>query len=396
MSASSFSRLAWSNLAAQSAEQLVIAASAIAVVLLLGGGAGETGLIQAAQTLPFLLFAIPAGLLADRLSRRGVMIFAEALRVLSVVGILLLALGGLLNWPLLAVLGLLGACGTVAYSVAAPSLVPALVAPATLAAANSRIELGRTLAYAAGPAIGGALVGWIGVAPAFGFAAALSACAVVLLTGVAEPARAPRSASRPVQDLREGARFVFGHALLRPIFATQFVFNIAFFILLAAFVPYAIRSLGLSAAEVGIVLGGCGAGMVTGALISARVIAALPFGAVLAVGPLAGAAAALVMVATMALPSAWLAGAAFFLLGAGPIIWVISTTTLRQRVTPEHLLGRVSAINIMAYGARPIGALLGAGIGAFHSAELCLVIAAALFAVQAALILTSPAARLTT
>src|SRR5260370_27319479 len=78
-----FNRLAWSNLAAQSAEQVALAAAPIVAVLLLGAGEGQTGLLQTALTLPFVLFAIPAGLLADRLSRRWLMAGAEALRALA-------------------------------------------------------------------------------------------------------------------------------------------------------------------------------------------------------------------------------------------------------------------------------------------------------------------------
>jgi predicted MFS family arabinose efflux permease len=359
----SFNRLAWSNLAAQSAEQIAVAAAPIVTVLVLGGGAGETGLIQTALTLPFLFFAIPAGMLVDRMSRRSVMAYAEALRVISLIAILALAVLHLLTWPLLALLGLVGACGTVAYSVAAPSLVPALVPSRALAGANSRIELARTLAFAAGPALGGALVGWSGAALAFGLAAALSAWAVALLAGLDEPPRPPLPRRHPLDDIREGARFVFGHPLLRPVFVTQFVFNTAFFILLAVFVPYAIRSLGLSASAVGVILGTYGVGMVAGALVAGRIIRMLPFGVVVALGPIAGLAAALVMILTISIPSALLAGLSFFLLGVGPIVWVISTTTLRQVITPPDLLGRVSAINIMAYGARPIGAGIGALIG---------------------------------
>jgi MFS family permease len=91
---SGFIRLAWSNLAAQSAEQIGLAAAPIVAVLALGAGVGATGLLQTAQTLPFVLFAIPAGLLADRTSRRLVMTGAEALRMLSLVGILALAYVG--------------------------------------------------------------------------------------------------------------------------------------------------------------------------------------------------------------------------------------------------------------------------------------------------------------
>src|SRR3954469_25862526 len=164
-----FNRLAWSNLAAQSAEQIALAAAPIVAVLLLGAGEGQTGLLQTALTLPFVLFAIPAGLLADRISRRSLMAAAEALRAGALIIILALIWFGLLTLPLLALLGFVAVCGTVAFSVAAPSLVPSLVPPKSLPAANARIELARTIAFAGGPAIGGVLTGWVGAAPAFAF-----------------------------------------------------------------------------------------------------------------------------------------------------------------------------------------------------------------------------------
>jgi len=391
---SAFARLAWSNLAAQSAEQIALAATPIVAVVAFGAGAGETGILQTAQTLPFVLFAIPAGVLADRLSRRSVMASAEALRVVSLVTILALAAFGLLTWPALALLGFVGACGTVAYSVAAPSLVPSLVPPDALASANARVELARTVAFAAGPALAGALIGWIGGTPAFGLAAALSACAVVLLSGVNEPPRPPRPARHPVQDIREGARFLFRHPLLRPIFITQFIFNVALFVLLAVYVPYAVQHIGLSAAGVGLTLGAYGAGMVVGALAADRIMRVLRFGAVVAIGPIAGFIASVVMALTIWIPSPLLAGTSFFILGVGPIIWVISTTTLRQTVTPRDLLGRVSALGFVSYGARPIGAAIGAVIGGLYGAEACLLVACAGFLLQALVHQESPVVRL--
>jgi MFS family permease len=232
-----FNRLAWSNLAAQSAEQIGLAAAPIVAVLMLGAGAGATGLLQTAQTLPFLLMSIPAGVLADRMVRARLMTAAETLRVVSLVAVLLLAVFGGLSLPLLAILGFIGACGTVAYGVTAPALVPALVSTNALPVANGRIELARTTAFAAGPAVGGALVSWIGGGPAFGVAAALSLAAVVLLAGISEPPRSRRPSQHPLRELREGAAFVLGHPLLRPIFATQFIFNIAFFVIQAVYVP---------------------------------------------------------------------------------------------------------------------------------------------------------------
>jgi predicted MFS family arabinose efflux permease len=389
-----FNRLAWSNLAAQSAEQVALAAAPIVAVLLLGVGEGRTGALQTALTLPFILFAIPAGLLADRISRRALMAGAEALRAAALLAILALIGFGLLTLPLLALLGFMAVCGTVAYSVAAPALVPSLVPPELLPTANARIELARTVAFAAGPALGGVLVGWVGAAPAFGFAAALSVVAVVLLSGIYEPARAPAPRRHPLQEIREGAAFVLHHPLLRPVFVTQFIFNTASFLLLAVFVPYAVRHLGLSAAGVGATLGMYGVGMVAGALAGTRLMRRLAFGTVIGLGPVTGFVAAVVMALTAVIPSPVLAGLSFFLLGAGPILWVISTTTLRQSVTPPRLLGRVSAINIMSYGARPLGSALGAIVGGVYGAEACLYLAAAIFGAQALVILTSPAVTL--
>lgn len=389
-----FNRLAWSNLAAQSAEQTALAAAPIVAVLVLGAGEAATGLLQTALTLPFVLVAIPAGLLADRISRRVLMASAEALRAVALLCILASIWLGVVTLPLLAILGFVAVCGTVVYSVAAPALVPSLVPPHMLPSANARIELARTVAFASGPALGGVLVGWVGAAPAFGCAAALSIVAVVLLAGIYEPPRTSMQRRHPMQDIREGAAFVFHHSLLRPVFVTQFIFGTGWFVILAVFVPYAVRHLGLSAAGIGVTLAMYGVGMVIGALAATRLMRRLQFGTVIALGPITGFVAALVMALTTIIPSPPLAGLSFFLLGVGPILWVISTTTLRQAATPPRLLGRVSAINVLSYGARPVGAGLGALVGGFAGADACLYLAVVLFGWQAAVILLSPAVSL--
>ncbi len=141
-----FTQLAWSNLAAQSAEQLSLAATPMVAVLLLGAGPGEVGLLGTAQTLPFLLLSIPLGLLADRTSRRRLMLWSETLRLLAFLGLLTAVLAGQVSLAVLALLGMLGAVGTVGFSVAAPALTPALVARDQLAQANGRLELARSMA----------------------------------------------------------------------------------------------------------------------------------------------------------------------------------------------------------------------------------------------------------
>ncbi|MCJ0762292.1 MFS transporter [Variovorax terrae] len=385
-----FAFLAWSNLAAQSAEQLSLAAVPLVAVLVLGAGPGEIGLLAAVQTLPFLLMSIPLGLLADRSSRRRLMVAAEALRALSLVALLAAVLADRLSIAWLAVLGFAGAVGTVGFSVAAPALVPALVPREALAAANGRLELARSAAFAAGPALAGALVSWAGAPAAFVLAAVLSGSAVALLLRLSEPARPAASSRHPLHDIREGAAFVWRHPLLRPMMLTGIAWNIAWFVLQAAYVPYAVRALGLSAGQVGFTLAAYGAGMVAGALLASRVVAAIPFGRAIQLGPVVSVLAASTMVATLAVPSGWVAGLSFFLFGAGPIVWTITSTTLRQSVTPDAMLGRVSSVFLAANaGARPLGAALGGAIGASWGEPACLVVALAGFVLQAVLIVGS-------
>lgn len=386
-----FHRLGWSNLLAQSSEQLALAAAPLAAVLLLGAGPAEAGWLQTAQTLPFLLLSLPAGVLADRSSRRRLMTGAELLRATSLLAILVLLLAGGLNLPALAALGALGAVGTVVYSVAAPALLPALVPRPQLAAANRVLELARASAYAAGPALGGALVGWLGAPPTYALALALSLLAAAALAGLPDsaPAAAPRR--HVLAEVREGADFVLAHPLLRPILLTAVLFNTAWFVLQAVYVAYAVRRLGLDAAGVGLTLGLYGAGMVAGALLAPRLLAVMPFGRLVVVGPACGLLAALLVLATVAVPMPALAGLGLFLFGAGPVLWTIATTTLRQAVTPQPLLGRVSAMVMTAtFGARPLGAALGALLAGAGGAGAALALSALLFGAQLLVILASP------
>ncbi len=391
----SFKRLAWSNLAAQSAEQIGLAAAPIVAVLALNAHEGETGLLQTAQTLPFLLFSFLFGVLADRTSRRRLMATAEAVRAASLLAILALLLTNQLTLGLLAFLGFLGASGTVAYGVTAPSLVPALVPREGLSAANARLEVARTSAFIAGPAAAGAMISWLGAPFAFALAATLSMAAVLLFAGLIEPDRPALPPRHILHDLQEGAGFVFAHPLLRPILVSSILFNTSFFIMQAVYVPYAVHRLGLSASAIGITLAANGVGLVGGALLAPHVARHVKFGPFITVGPISGFAAAALMALTIWIPSGAIAGCSYFVMGIGPMLWIIGTATLRQTIVPPALLGRASAVSLMAtQGARPLGAAIGAALGGAFGAETCLVVSALGFLVQALIVLRSPLPRL--
>ncbi|RYF22601.1 MAG: MFS transporter [Comamonadaceae bacterium] len=386
----SIATLTGANLVAQSAEQLSLAAVPMVAVLLLNAGPGDIGLLAAVQTLPFLLLSLPLGLMVDRLPRRRLMMLAEVLRAASLLAMLAGVLTGQLSVGYLAVLGFVGAVGTVAFSVAAPALVPSLVPRAVLAQANGRLELARSAAFVGGPALGGALVAWAGASATFVLAAVMSLAAIALLWRLHEPPLAPRAPRHPLREVQDGALFVWRNPLLRPMLLTAVAWNVAWFVLQAAYVPYAMRVLGLGAEVVGLTLGAFGAGMVVGAVLAPRIVQALPFGRAIQTGPVVSVLAAAVMVCTLVVPNAWVAALSFFLFGAGPIVWTITSTTLRQSLTPADMLGRVGALFLTVNaGARPVGAALGGLIGERWGEAACLWVALAGFALQALLILRS-------
>ncbi|UXY15385.1 MFS transporter [Chitiniphilus purpureus] len=394
--ASPFVRLAASNLAAQSAQQIGLAAAPLVAVLALGSDVTGTGLLQVAQTLPFLLLAIPLGVLADRTARRWLMAAGELLRAVAFVAVVVLAATDALNLGLLALLAFVGTAGAVAYSVATPALIPALVPHGQLARANGQIELVRSLALTGGPALAGLLVGLTGAGVAFALAAGLSVLAALALAGLPEGHGAAAPRRDFYTELREGTRFALTQPLLRPLLATSVLFNIAYVALQTAYIPYAVRHLGLSGGSIGVTLAAYGAGMVLSAVAAPLVTRHWRAGLQLAAGPYAALFAIAAMLATLYWPAAWLAAACFFLLGAGAVLWTVAATTLRQAVTPAPLLGRVSSINTLAtYGARPLGAAFAAAIGMLGGDVACLVLAAICFAGQAVWVAVSPLPRLT-
>ena len=375
---------------AQSAEQLTLAAVPIVAVLLLQAGPGEIGIIAAVQSLPFLLFSIPLGLLADRMSRKRLMLMSEVLRVCALMVLIVAMLLERISVPLLACVGFLAAVGTVGFSVSAPSLVPALVGSQQLAQANGRLELARSMAFAGGPALAGALIAWMGASTSFVLSLMLSLAALGFLRQIQEPIRQAAPDRHPWLELKDGAHFVASSHLLRPILLTSIAWNISWFVLQAIYVPYAIRTLSMGSSEVGLTMACYGVGMIAGSLLASRIVSMMPFGQAILLGPFFSVAAACVMALTHWFPSVLVAGFAYFLFGFGPIIWTITSTTLRQTVTPNPMMGRVTAINIVAgTGARPLGALLGGFVGEMGSDLASLLVVVAGFSVQAILITLS-------
>jgi MFS family permease len=320
-----------------------------------------------ALTLPWLLFALQAGALADRLDRRRAMLFANAVRAALLAALVLsVAVGVDSIWALYGVAVCIGVAETI-YDTSAQSILPQIVARDQLSRANGRLYAAELTANQfVGPPLGGFLVA-AGAVMAFATPAGLWAAAVGALLLVRGPFRIQRDQRTTMRaDIAEGLRFLWRHRLLRTLAVMVGVCNFASNAAGAILVLYAVGSgspMGLSEPAYGLLLTAIALGSLFGTLIAERVERVLGRARSLAVGILGG-------VLTLGVPAVtadpFLIGAAFFVGGFTIVVWNVITVSLRQRITPDGLLGRVnSGYRLVAWGTMPLGAAAGGVLGEF-------------------------------
>jgi len=163
-----------------------------------------------------------------------------------------------------------------------------------------------------------------------------------------------------VSEIREGLGFLLGEPRLRALALCALTWNVSWFAMGAVLVLHAARSLGLSAAEIGLVFAVDGIGMVLGAIAAPAIERRIGLGRAIVLGPtLCALGVPLILLGTPATAIPLLA-AGRFLFGFGPMVFGVTQTSLRQSVTPIQLLGRVNAsLRWLTWGFRPLGALLG-------------------------------------
>ncbi len=390
---SSFSRLLAAGGAAHFADQLATAALPLTAVIVLGAGPGTVGTLVALQGLAWLLASLPAGVLVDRVPKGLLIALSQAVAGLAFAAATVAATAG--SGTALAAACFIGASGAVILVLTALALVPALVPPAALAAANARLELVRAVATLAAPVAVGLMADAVTPALGFALAAIASAAAALVAFGLRAPP-SPVPARAPLADaIREGARFALRHELLRGIALCAVFWNFAFFALLAVAVPFCLTRVGLDAKGTGLAQGGYGLGLILGAAAAAAIVRRFEPRVILVAGPaLSMAAPVLLFLAARGggLPAA---AAAFFFVGFGPMLWLICQTSIRQLVTPPDLIGRVAAtIQVAIYGVRPLGAFAGGWVGALFGLDAALVLVLAAFGLSLAVPLVSALGRL--
>ncbi len=377
------------------ADQMALATLPLTATLVLGAGPDLLGLLVAAQSASWLLVSLPAGAWIDRLPRRRMLIVALTLGLTaSLVAVAAAATGYVF---LLGLAAIAGASGTVVYVLTSVSLLPSLVAAGDLPRSNARLELARAVVSLAAPFVAGLLAQHL--SPTWGYAlAALGAClALACVLALPEGAAPAVGTERPslASAIRLGTSFVVRNELLRGISLCAIFWNFAFFALLAIWAPLALGPLGLDPAQMGLAQSTYGAGLILGALVAPVTTRRLPPLVTLIFGPAVSIVAALLFLAAPSGHGLALAAAGYFLVGFGPMLWLICQTTVRQLVTPSALMGRVNAtVQTAIYGVRPLGALAGGLVAAHAGLHAALLLIAVSFALSTLVIVLSSLARL--
>ncbi|MEV6905368.1 MFS transporter [Amycolatopsis sp. NPDC051071] len=317
--------------------------------------------LSATQFLPWLLFALPAGALLDRIDRRRAMIVANAARAV-VVGAMavLVAADGVTIWVVYVAALLIGTAETVADS-AANVLIPAVVGKGSLDSANSKLQaceiVGQT--FLGGP-IGSATFALFATFPfllnSVGFA--IAAVVLIGLAGSYRPRSTEQGAPADLRaELAEGLRWLKHHRLMLRLVVVAGLISLVSELAQAQLVLYAIEYLKLSEATFGLFALVGGVGGLLGAAVAPRLVKASSRRAVLITGTGCCGAA----FAGMGLTSSPVAGAGLFGLFAAAVVAVnIVLGTARHTLVPGELLGRVLGVwRTVVWGAIPVGALLG-------------------------------------
>jgi predicted MFS family arabinose efflux permease len=223
----------------------------------------------------------------------------------------------------------------------------------------------------------------------------LALAGLMLTAGFPKQEPPPRRDRAVLAEMKEGFAFVRGQPLLRGIVACALFWNSAFLALAAVFVPYALRKLAMDTGSVGLAQSAMGFGSLLAAFTAAWAMQRFPPRFLLFFGPASSTLAAAILYFAPDLGGFVSSVAVYFLLGFGPILWLVCQNTIRQLVTPKGLLGRVGAvIQLAIYGVRSIGALAGGWVAARYGLEAAIVMIIVLFALSTLTIPLSALGRL--
>ena len=324
--------------------------------------------IAAMAMLPWLLCAIPAGILIDRIDRRKALAMADAVRMLLAIALCVLsATNGLTIWWLYIVIFVYGAFETV-YDGATRAVVPSIVARVDLPRANSRIEAGELVvqSFLSGPLT--SLLFAVSVLIPLGVNALAFAVATVLALLLPKVASGRQHAALitapPVAWYRQfidGYRFIVKSRMLVTLWLVSTVGGLAFSFATASAVLFLLGPLRMPEAWFGVFMLSGAVGGIIGSIVTAPLKNRLNAGRAMALMLILSGSTLMLMGVW---PNVWVVGIAFAISSGSITVWNILVMSLRQSIIPGHLLGRVHGTwRTLLWGAMPLGSLLGGLVG---------------------------------
>ncbi|MCA1780637.1 MAG: MFS transporter [Dermatophilaceae bacterium] len=358
----------------------------------------QMGLLATAEMLAFLLIGLPAGAWVDRMRKKHVIIRGDLLRAALLLTLPAAWALDMLSMTQLYVVVFLVGCITVFFDVANQSYLPEIVASDQISEGNAKLSASQQTARVAGPTVAAWLLRVIGAPWAVGVTALFMALSALFVSRVRTPSARPNPALREplAQEIRAGLAFVVRHPLLVRIVACTGLSNFANAITTTLFVLFAIRELGITETDLGLLFSVMAVGGILGAISSDRLARVLGEGRIIPLSALTWSVAmfSLPLSAYVSSPMPLLMAGGF--LGGGlVVVYNVTQVSFRQRLCPPHLLGRMNgSIRFLVWGPIPVAAFLAGVLGQQFGALTTMWIGATLGMLSALPVLLSPLVRM--
>lgn len=336
----------------------------LTAALMLSATPMQMGILVALESLPFALVSLHAGVLLDRVRKLPVIIACNLARGLALLAIPLAAFTHALSIELLYAIGFFVGVQNVVGGAAYQVLLAQLAGRKRLVEANAKIALGETSAALIGPGLAGGLIQAL-TAP---FAILLDAVAFLASGLVLRRMQVPHDVVHagkhpPVgRQIMEGLKLVVNNRTLLALAWLSGLWHVLHHMQIAVLILFATRELGLSAGAIGLVYMAGGLGCVLAAALAQRLSARFGVGPVIVHGLILTALAwqALGLVSGPVWLATVLLGAAILVFDFGAVLYGINYLALRQAITPDRLMGRMTAtMRFLTVAMAPVGSLLG-------------------------------------
>ena len=366
-----FRRFWFSSILAHFGAQITLLALPICAVLFLHATPGQMGILAAFESLPFLLFGLPSGVLLDRNRRLPIIMCSDFVVATALATVPLAWWLGVLNMPWLYAVGFVIGAGHVVGGSAEQVFLTFLVGREGLVDAQAKFATTESAARVVGPGMAGGLVQLLGAPVAILCNVAGFVVSLLNLRRIRtrEP-QPPRSDAHPLRDIQEGLAFVWNQPLLRTLAWVSACWHLLFYGFTALHVIFATRVLGMTPGTMGManMLGGLG--VLAASLLVKPLSRRFGTGGGILIGL---CVSALGFALVPAIPSSLFGSAGWtvaayaivvFWIDCGATLFFVPYIALRQRVTPDAVLGRmVATMRALTVAAAPLGALLAGALG---------------------------------